>query len=413
MPEQVFSDATQQLLVRLSESELAYVPAGAGGWKCRLDDIGYTSSTVSTRGVEEVRLHAADGRVATVIPAFEQIGKFYVALVRQLIARPFCDPVRESLPEQVPLLERVVWLGAQTRETDGCWEALWVDERGVVVATATGLLALPAGAQQATRVPWEAIGGVRSRVASPFVEADVLRFYLADSHLDVPVPAPHDDIMAIWAGHRPAEGAPRPAYEVAGVRCMDEAVAMSFSWEIEAARDDGFFRPDETVIACAFGLSRRTLRTADIPGDAQVLRETVDTALGGPVITTSPMKTELFLTDRRLFQVDRAPVTRQGTLVAEIALDRWPRVRSTGAVLCVEEFELTTDERQPIDMGEEFMRRYRTLATERLDPFGPGPAETVEDQLAERVRDLEAQYAAGRISADEYRTRKTVLQKLL
>src|SRR5689334_22465556 len=113
MPEQSFFDSEKQWIVRLTDDTLAFVPATATGWQCRLDDIGWTSSRISPRGVHAVNLHAADGRVAASLEEFEQIERFYLALVRQLAARPFFDPVRDSMPTRVDCLERVLWLAAQ------------------------------------------------------------------------------------------------------------------------------------------------------------------------------------------------------------------------------------------------------------------------------------------------------------
>ena len=53
------------------------------------------------------------------IPWFEQIERFYLALLGRLASRQVFDPVRESMPTRAPLLERVLWLGAQTTAADG------------------------------------------------------------------------------------------------------------------------------------------------------------------------------------------------------------------------------------------------------------------------------------------------------
>src|SRR6186997_3161429 len=113
MSEQSFFDTEKQLILRLSDDTLAYVPADGVGWQCRLDDIAWTSSRISPRGVHEVNLHAADGRVVAQLTEFEQIERFYLMLIRQLACRPFFDAVRVSVPAQVGLLERVLWLGTQ------------------------------------------------------------------------------------------------------------------------------------------------------------------------------------------------------------------------------------------------------------------------------------------------------------
>jgi len=405
MADLVFSDAATQLIIRLSDQALAYAPGSGKGWQCPLTAIGWTTARVTPRGVQEVELHAANGRGTVVIPQFEQIDRFYVALVRQLIARPFFDPVRESLPSSVPLEERALWLAAQCTPADGTWEALRVDEDAALVLTERGLLIMPGPGSPLERIAWGELIGFRCRELSS-------RFYRPDSYVEVALPYLDEEIVDRCT-LRLAErgGAAGAAYQVPGVRCADADLAMSFSWEIERARDDALLHAEETVVACAVGLGEGCLT----PGAPLTAADLVadDSQAAAFDESAGPVRVELLLTDRRLLQVDRDPATCRLMGKAELGLDTLPVVRRADTSLMVGDLEIETETGPPADMAGEFIRRYRRLAGELLDPFSPDPsllAPPVEAlPLAERRTALRQLHRLGFLTDGEYEAQSQAL----
>src|SRR3569833_2019292 len=122
--EQTVVASTQQLILRWGPELLVFLPADRRGWQCRIEDISWCSSVITTRGIREFHLHARNGRVVTLFE-FDGIERFYVALMRRLAEQSRFDRVREQMPGQVPLLERVLWLAAQVDPED-TWYALTV-----------------------------------------------------------------------------------------------------------------------------------------------------------------------------------------------------------------------------------------------------------------------------------------------
>jgi hypothetical protein len=375
MPDRTFSDQEQQLIVRLGDEVLAYVPAAGPGWQCRLDDISFTSSVAGSKGLTEVRLHAADGRVAVRIPLFEQIERFYVALVRQLAERPQFDKVRGNLPDQVALLERVLWLAAQQPDPRAPWDALAVTDRAAVAGTADGLLLARFIGAKVEQWPWKDVAGVRSRRASASFPHAVLRFYTTDHHADLYVEEDHETWIGLCGERMPRDRA-EPEIVLTGGDVASADVAMDYSWEIEAAAHDGLLKPEETVLACAFGHVER-----DLSLEAEPLT-----------------RTELILTDRHLIRVDRE--VTDGTLLAHgiVPTHRMPRIRRVGPSLFVNREELRTDSAQPLDMAGPFWKQYRGLMVGALNPFSdtpdeeemPDPAEGRPDPFAPDVESVPA-----------------------
>jgi len=372
-PDQVFADPDQQLIVGLTESTLVYTPTGKPGWQCRLDDICWTSSRLDSRGVAEVRLHAPDGRVAAVIPAFEQIQRFYVALLRRLTLRPFFDGVREWLPTRVELLERAFWLAQQTTQEDGPWEAVQFEENGAVAVVRDRLLLMPPHAARVDRLRWEELAGIQYRLQSPLVLRDATRFYRRDSYLELPLPGLREDVHAlVMARMAAARETGEPAvFRLPGIHYRDSRLAMEYSWELEGAQESDLIHPDEQVLAVAFGRSRGSLRPAEpVSTEPAALLDSL-AGLGRPGGQLQ-IKTELFLTDRRLLQLDRE--TQTGTIVNNVALPvrGMPRPRATPASLIIGDLELQTDTAQPLDMASEFVENYRAWLRAGIpDPFSP------------------------------------------
>jgi catechol 2,3-dioxygenase-like lactoylglutathione lyase family enzyme len=417
--EQQFADAEQQLIVRLTDDTLVYLPADGQGWQCRLSDIAWTSSEISQHGVEEVRLHAPDGHVAARVPRFEQSERFYVALLHRLLARPVFFPVYEALPTQVPMQERVLWLGAQTG-ADGPWEAFHMDAETSAVATRAGLLLMPTPELRVERVPWEELVAVRYRAPSAFFPAGVLRFYRPTSIVELPLATPPtaliDYCTAELERRRAAGSKPQP-YRIENVEYADDELAFTYAWEISTALREGLLEPGERVVACAYGagsgdISRRT----GLPVDATAVElpeVTDDRVPGSEPAVPAVVKTELILTDRRLLQIDRDPAT--GTRLRNFSVDihHMPRVRRDGAVLQLGTMQLETDTTQPVlDMPGQFIARYRSLVSERMNPFAPetdptiladGEAQSPEAQ-EEELREL---HRLGFISDEEYRAGRT------
>jgi hypothetical protein len=362
MPEQTFFDDAQQLIVRLSEDTLVYAPAAGGGWQCRVPEIAWTSAERTPRGIHHVNLHAADGRVVAAIPWFEQIERFYVQLFRLLAGRPCFDPVRESMPAHVEQQERALWLATQTCDTDGVWEAMRIGENAAAIATASGLVLMPSREPTLERLPWQELAGFRSR-------RDTTRFYRADSYLEVPLGELGEQFHTVVTRRREellAAGVELPHYQIPGVNCPDEELAMTFSWEIEEVRDDHLVEPDETIVACAVGPGRGRLfpdlgPPVEPPRLLGVSRET----------EASQVEAELFLTDRRLLHVERDPATRDVLRRDDLRLDLIPKIRRSGSTLILGKLEVQPRGDHPGDMAEEFMTRYRQLVTRHFNPFTP------------------------------------------
>jgi hypothetical protein len=387
MPGLQFADQNQQVIVRLSDDTLTYQPADGKAWKCRLSDVAWTDSVRDSHGVREVRLHARNGGVTARLPYFDGIERCYVAVVRQLTARPVFHSVRDQLPTQIPLLERVLWLACQSIPADGAWEQLYVEENAGVVAASNGLL-LACGARPLERVPWTELCGVRCRNASPFQEAPEVLFFFRDRFLALPLSCPPDAFLEYCARRARSEA----TFRLEGVRCKDASLAMTFAPELARARDAGYFRPDETVWSCAFGEARGQLLPA---------------AGVAPDVPEEPNRTELYLTDRRLLRVfypaDGSAPVREGVL-----LDRLPRMRRSGTTLLLGALELDTDPAQPFDMAGRFVDAYRGLLRESLDPFAPEP-DGVQSAVAEicatpaqQLLELERLRHLGFLSDEEY-----------
>ena len=151
-----------------------------------------------------------------------------------------------------------------------------------------------------------------------------------------------------------------PEISLSGAVAASADVAMDYSWEIEAAAHDGLLKPEERVLACAFGHVER-----DLSLEAEALT-----------------RTELILTDRHLIRIDRE--VPDGTLLAHgiVPTHRMPRIRRVGASLFVNREELRTDTAQPLDMAGPFWREYRALMVGALNPFSETPD---EEELADAV----------------------------
>lgn len=355
MPEQTFHDDVRQVLVRLTPDLLIYAPAGLPGWRCRVADIAWTSSRIGPRGVDEVRLHATDGHIGASIPEFEGIERFYLALLALLSARPNLDPIRDRLPSQVPRLERVLWLSQQTRDL-GTWEAAHTDDEGVVAVVPEGIVRAGATGTHWERVPWSSLTGVRCRVQSEVVSETALRFYSTASHFDVPFSGDPAAVRAACERYSQLlrEGGSEAApYRILAVPCADADLAMTYSWELERAHADGLQLPGETVMACAFG----TGSGAVVPGSA-----VVDS-------TDGLLLTELFLTDRRILQVDRDPVTLNLLDTVDLPVASLKLIRRMGATLLLGNLDLRTDTDQPFSIAADFLTRYRRLIRSQLNPF--------------------------------------------
>lgn len=379
MSEQSFFDTEKQLIVRLTDDTLAYIPTGSGGWQCRLDDIAWTSSRISPRGVHEVNLHAADGRVVARLTEFEQIERFYLTLVRQLACRSFFDSVRVSVPAQVGLLEKVLWLGTQSRQAGECWEGLHVEGNAGVVATPDALLVMPPGERRIERLPWGDLSGIRRRAASTYQPAPAVRFYGRDSYLEAPLLDLPAEFMALSDTHRRRLEGERAEYAIPGITCADEDLAQTFSWELEPLRDQGLLLGGEIVLACAFGgalggvLPGATSRSVTGP-------EPEEPPAGEEA---RPIKTVLLLTNRRLLQLDPYPDGRIAVTQIDLGVHQLPMVRREANSLVVGTFELLTDPDQPVDMAADFMRRYRLVFNQILNPFS-GDLQAAPPSLAAR-----------------------------
>lgn len=355
MSEHVFSDPDRQLIVRLTEERLSYEPVAGRGWQCRVADICWTSSRISSRGIQEVSLHGVDGRVVVTVLPFEGIERFYLTLLRQMAARPLFDSVRDSIPTQVPLLERMLRLGDATPEAERPWEFFRAAEGGAVAATPHSvLLSLADGSVE--RIPWSELAGIRSR-------GGVTRFFTRSGFTEVPVPDLEVILAPLVHAYQP-ETPPTAQALSAG----DAGLGMSYSWELERALADGLLQRGETVLACAFGTGEGSLVARPVLGSPASM-SALGSVLAGVVDDRPPSRSELFLTDRRLLHVERDAGTLALLSQAEIPLERLPRLKQVNGVLILGRFELLPDPAHP-DMAREFVRRYRGLVTERFDPFG-------------------------------------------
>jgi hypothetical protein len=407
MPEQTFIDSQKQLIVRLSEDALIYAPAGQKGWQCRPSDIAWTSSRITSRGIQEVNLHGANGRVAVTILEFEQIERFYVALLQILLRRPVFDPVRADLPAQVGLQERALWLAAQAGPEDAPWEALRITEQAAVLATPAWLLLCPTPERCLEPIRWRDLAGVRCREAR-------CRFYGEGSAVEVPISGLEEAIVPVCERHMEllrAERIPRPIYEIAGVLCDDDDLAMTYSWEIERARDEGVFEAGERVVACVTGVARGVLAPGAATDAGAPLFGAVDPLRAvGSVLDRTQFRTELILTDRRLIHIERNFEDATDSTVAECGHERISRLQRTGATLFVGTFELRCRSEAA---AADFLRRlfrYRKAVVDRSDPFSTELEAQVpvhpgsDGDSQERLREAEALHRMGFLSDEELET---------
>jgi hypothetical protein len=421
MSGQQFVDSGKQLIVRLDSELLAYIPAGEPGWKCRLTDIGWTSSEITPHGIGEVRLHARDGRVVARIPDFEQVERFYIALLHRLAERPVFDAVRADLPTQVPRLERVMWLAGITADGEGEWKKLHVDSAAAAVATVSGLILAPAPDAEPRRIAWKALAGVRCRYESLVQVEPATRFFTADGYVELPLSCPPESFLELCYELSRAAGSTGTEYHIRGVSCADSGLAMTFSWELERAAADALLRPDEKVVACAYGTPDVPLVSVSVPEVEAVVPkplEAVAAVLGAETAAPPAVKTELILTERRLLRVDRTMVTGGVLEHVEFPLARLPVVRNDGSILTIGPLDVDTDATQPFDMAGRFFESCRRLVGERLDPFSPQPDKTllVEKGAASdaetRVRELAKLHQLGFISDDEFASQKAATEGL-
>lgn len=365
MSEHVFSDLDRQLIVRLSDERLTYEPAAGTGWQCRVSDICWTSSRVSSRGIQELNLHGVDGRAVVTLLPFEGIERFYITLLRLLTERPIFDLVRENLPTQVPLLERTVRMADQTPAEERPWEFFRASEAGAVAATRQQIL-ISTAEGHIEPIPWQDLAGLRSR-------GDVTRFFRASDYVEAPVAGLDAALDPLWTARKAELPAP-PEYRPPGARAHDCALAMDYSWELSRAEADGLLDPDETVFACAFGTGEGSLVPGEpgpaMPGAAMPgAMSALGSVLAGVVSDRDLTRSELLLTSRRLLHVERDRATLEVLSQVEVELDRLPRLKQANGVLILGRFELLTDPGHP-QMAREFLRRYQGLVHERFDPFG-------------------------------------------
>jgi hypothetical protein len=359
MSEHTFTDLDRQLIVRLSEERLVYAPAEGSGWQCRVADICWTSSRITSRGIQEINLHAVDGRVVVTILPFDGIERFYVTLLRVLTDRPPFDLVRHDLPTQVPLLERILWLTAQREVGSGPWDLLRVTGLGTVGADERCVLASVDPEIPPVRIPWEELAGVRSR-------GNTSRIYRSRDYVQLGVADLEAPLTAIWDALRVGS---TPLYSVPGVRAANSDLAMEFSWELERALADELLDPEETVLAVAYGAGEGSL----LPGESGAAIPSAMASLGAVLAGTANERevnrTELLLTSRRLLEIERDPKTLELLSQVEVPLDRLPRLKQANGILTLGRYELLTDQTHPA-LATKFMNAYRGLVTERFDPFG-------------------------------------------
>jgi hypothetical protein len=360
MSEHVFTDLDRQLIVRLSEERLTYAPAQGSGWQCRVADICWTSSRITSRGIQEINLHAVDGRVVVTILPFDGIERFYITLLRMLTDRPQFDLVRHELPTQVPLLQRALWLTAQREAGSGPWELLRVTPFGMVGADERAVLAAVDPEVAPTRVSWDELAGVRSR-------GDVTRIYRSNDYIQVGVPDLEPALTAIWDALR--AGTAAPIFSLPGVRAANSDLAMEFSWELERALADELLDSEETVLAVAYGTGEGSLLPGESGAAIPSPMASLGAVLAGVASEREVNRTELLLTSRRLLEIERDPKSLELVSQIEVPLERLPRLKQANGILTLGRYELVTDQAQPT-LATKFMNAYRGLVAERFDPFG-------------------------------------------
>ncbi len=354
MPEHAFSDLDRQIIVRLTEDRLVYAPADGRGWQCRVADICWTSSRVSSRGIQEISLHGPDGRVVVTLLPFDGIERFYIALVRQLAARPLFADVEAHIPSQVALLERMVWMGDRTPAAERPWTFFRAANDAAVAATRAGLL-LSSGPEQLERVAWSEIAGVRTRNGRT-------RVFRASDSIELPI------------GDLEAELTPSVSvieYAPEGVRAGDTRLAMDYSWELDQARADRLLEPGEVVLAYARGEGDGPL----VPGAPRAeppALSPLGSVLARVVSDSDLTQSEVLLTDRRLLLLERDRETGELLSRQELEMDRLPRLKQVDGLLILGRFELAVDPTCP-GMAADFVRRYRALVSDQFDPFGELP----------------------------------------
>ncbi len=346
MAEQTFADDEQQLVVRLSDDTLAYIPApgpGVRGWQCKLDQIGWTSARVTSRGIQEVNLHNRQGRVAVTLMPFSGIERFYHSLLRHLVRQTFFGPVRESLPDQIPALERALWLCAQTEESDGAWQVIQIERDGAVVATERGLMLMPTRDHELERIPWRHLAAFRE---VSYGDLFGVRFYLVDRFLEVGLPELKPELRDYCSRRMNGmleEHGQLPTFQIPGVRARDPELLMEFPRELTALRDLGALTPEEEVLAYARGIDN----------------------------TGSDM--ELVLTTARLIRRD---LISEGAFTGErmpetTPVDALPRFRREEGLIRAGTISLQTDTDLHPEMAPRFLEGYRMLLSDTLSPFSP------------------------------------------
>ena|SRR5437868_5255710 len=143
-------------------------------------------------------------------------------------------------------------------------------------------------------------------------------------------------------------------------------------------------------------------------------------ALGvGRALYDTAIRTELYLTDERLLQIDRNILTDSVARVVSTELGDLPRLRRAGASLVFGEFELKTDERQPGDMAGDFMENYEWLRAKLAElaevdeTDRPSPTAGDARSPAQRLKEVHDLYRAGILTDDDYAAKRSELMKLL
>ena len=264
------------------------------------------------------------------------------------------------------------------------WEALVTGNSSAVAASPVGLLLVPPGELHVERIAWRELAGIRSRNGSS-------RFYRAATYVEVPVAGIEEQFRHLCQLHRDraeADGVDPVPHQLPGVNSDDDDVIMTYSWEIEKARDAGLLQADETVLACAFGTGTGSI--APGVGPALDAPDPVDAA--GVVLAPARdshaplMRTEVFLTNQRLLQVNRHRNTDELIAHFEVVLDHLPTVRRVGTVLTLGRLELRTESLPHTDLAADFMRRYGALVMEYFDPFAPEVLVELPEHPAEPVQ---------------------------
>ena len=353
MPEHVFSDLDRQVIVRLTDDRLVYQPADGRGWQCRLADISWTSSRVSSRGIQEISLHGPHGGVVVTLLPFDGIERFYIALLHQLAERPLFTAVAQHIPSQVALLERMIWMGECTPREERPWTFFRAANNAAVAVTAVGLLLSP-GPEQLEPVPWSELAGVRTRKGRTRVfrraEAIDLPIDGLETELDLPAPA--------------AEYVPE------GLPATESRLSMDYSWDLERARTDRVLEPGEVVCAYVSGDGEGSLGPS--PRSAAPAMAPLGSVLARVVSDPDLTRSEVLLTDRRMLLLERDRETGELLGQQELELALLPRLKQVDGLLILGRFELAADPEYR-GMAADFVRRYRALVTDRFDPFGELP----------------------------------------